>query len=65
MASVTKTNPCCNHHKQCSTEAVLTLTRCPKAKAKAFCTTVLLSRMPFSKALISLPENNNNNNKNQ
>ena len=36
----------------------LTLTKCPKAKANAFCTTELLSWTLFSRALISLPGSN-------
>lgn len=36
---------------------VLTLTRCPKANENCFCTTVLLSWIPLSRALISLPGN--------
>lgn len=38
-------------------KVIHTLTRCPRANANAFCTTLLLSWMPFSRALISLPAN--------
>lgn len=37
---------------------IFTLTRCPKANAYCFCTTLLRSWMPLSSALISLPGNN-------
>ena len=43
------------HTYSAGSALTLTLTRCPIAQAKAFCTTLLRSWIPFNRAAISLP----------